>query len=86
VVVLDDWTIGLGQTPEDLLAGPRSGGSQIGMSGMQHIGGGMTEMGDFGDVSYPAYLMVDAGQATDAVCCGAAGDTFEQPGASCTSP
>jgi FtsP/CotA-like multicopper oxidase with cupredoxin domain len=53
VVVLDDWTVGLGQTPEQLLAGLRTGGGNGGMSGMQHMGG----MGDSGDVAYPAYLI-----------------------------
>jgi FtsP/CotA-like multicopper oxidase with cupredoxin domain len=57
VVVLDDWTVGLGQTPEQLLAGLRAGGGSGGMSGMQHMGGGMGGMGDSGDVAYPAYLI-----------------------------
>ena len=57
VVVLDDWTVGLGQTPEELLAGLRHGGGSGAMSGMQHMGGGMTGMGDSGDVAYPAYLI-----------------------------
>jgi FtsP/CotA-like multicopper oxidase with cupredoxin domain len=57
VVVLDDWTVGLGQTPEELLAALRDGSGNGGMSGMQHMGGGMGGMGDSGDVAYPAYLI-----------------------------
>jgi FtsP/CotA-like multicopper oxidase with cupredoxin domain len=62
VVVLDDWTVGLGQTPEELLARLQEGAGNGGMSGMQHMGGGMDGGmsgmgGDAGDVSYPAYLI-----------------------------
>lgn len=57
VVVLDDWTVGLGQTPKQLLAGLRASGGSGGMSGRQHMGSGMGGMGDSGDVAYPAYLI-----------------------------
>ncbi len=52
VVVLDDWTDGVGPSPEDIYAGLRSGGG--GMMGMH--GGGMGGM-DAGDVDYPLYLI-----------------------------
>lgn len=56
ILVLDDWTDGLGQSPEDIMAGLQaSGGSGAGgMGGMNMSGmGGM----DGGDVTYPAYLI-----------------------------
>lgn len=61
VVVLDDWTVGWGKTPEDLLADLQAGGgSGGGMGGMDHGSGGgaggMQGMPDAGDVAYPAYL------------------------------
>ncbi len=67
VVVLDDWTVGLGRTPEQLLADLLSGGGSMGgadgmdhgsgggMGGMDGMGG-MQGMSDAGDVAYPAYL------------------------------
>jgi multicopper oxidase len=65
VVVLDDWSPGIGQTPEqilaDLLAGRGSMGGMAGMEGMSGMngsaaGGGMAGMSDAGDVEYPVYL------------------------------
>lgn len=51
VVVLDDWTDGVGPSPEDIYAGLRgSGGGMTGMHGM-HGGTGA------GDVDYPLYLV-----------------------------
>lgn len=60
VVVLDDWTDGVGPSPEqtyaDLKAAGGSGGMG-GMGGMDHSGmGGMGGM-DGGDVTYPLYLV-----------------------------
>ena len=70
VVVLDDWVDGTGQTPDDVLAGLRQGGSGMGgMGSMDHgsMGGmgmgGMGEgsqsplLGGAGDVVYPHYLI-----------------------------
>ncbi len=64
IVVLDDWSPGLGSTPEQLLADLRAYGATMGgmggMGGMDHgsMGGmgGMGGMSDAGDVAYPAYL------------------------------
>jgi FtsP/CotA-like multicopper oxidase with cupredoxin domain len=58
VVVLDDWSPGLGPAPEQLLADLTAGGGtnmngMNGMGGMAGMGGGMS---DAGDVAYPAYL------------------------------
>ena len=60
VVVLDDWTVGIGKTPELLLADLMAGKGATGMGGMSGMGmggsGGMGSMSDSGDVDYPAYL------------------------------
>jgi FtsP/CotA-like multicopper oxidase with cupredoxin domain len=70
VVVLDDWTVGLGRTPEqllaDLVAGGGSMGGMGGMGGMWGVSHGTMGgsdgagraggMSDAGDVDYPAYL------------------------------
>jgi multicopper oxidase len=61
VVVLDDWTVGLGRTPEQILADLRAGGGTRGMHGMAGMdgmggSGSMGSMSDSGDVAYPAYL------------------------------
>ncbi|MFA7323679.1 MAG: multicopper oxidase family protein [Candidatus Nanopelagicales bacterium] len=57
ILVLDDWTDGLGKSPEQIMAGLQSAGgsSHGGMAGMD-MGGGMGGM-DGGDVTYPAYLI-----------------------------
>ncbi|MBK6872691.1 MAG: multicopper oxidase family protein [Kineosporiaceae bacterium] len=56
VVMLDDWTVGLGKTPEQLFADlTADGGSMSGMGGMGGMGHG-GGMNDAGDVAYPAYL------------------------------
>ena len=60
-VLLDDWSPGLGDTPEQLLAGLQAGGGTMAMGGMSGMGG----MSDTGDVSYPAYL-ANGRMATDA--------------------
>ncbi len=56
-VLLDDWTDGLGETPDQVLARLRAGSGTSSSSG--HDMGG-TDMGsngtDTGDVAYPAYL------------------------------
>lgn len=65
VVVLDDWIDGAGQSPEDVLARLREGGSSgMGMGNMDHGSmGGMAEgmssplLGGAGDVVYPHYLV-----------------------------
>jgi FtsP/CotA-like multicopper oxidase with cupredoxin domain len=60
VVVLDDWTAGLGMTPEQLLKDLRAGDSDNSagpMPGMDHgTDMSMSGMSDAGDVQYPAYL------------------------------
>ena len=73
VLVLDDWTLGVGPTPEQFLARLQRGGmrhaqmpgmSMAGMGGMKHGAGDMTTgdsrnpLGaDAGDVRYPLYLV-----------------------------
>jgi FtsP/CotA-like multicopper oxidase with cupredoxin domain len=55
VVVLDDWTDGIGPSPEQILANLKADGTSRG--GMES--GGMGGMGssDSGDVAYPLYLI-----------------------------
>lgn len=60
-VLLDDWTDGLAESPDEVLARLRqgSGGGGHDMAGMDHGMGGMGGTGgagDTGDVQYPAYL------------------------------
>lgn len=68
IVMLDDWTSGVGRSPEQIYAGLRSGGAghmgdMPGMGDMGHMpsaGGGATSDllgGDGGDVTYPYYLV-----------------------------
>ncbi|MGY4712899.1 multicopper oxidase family protein [Mycolicibacterium sp. CBM1] len=67
IVMLDDWTSGVGPSPEQIFNGLRSmgmgGGSMPGMPGgmgnMPGMGGGGSDLlgGDSGDVSYPYYLI-----------------------------
>jgi FtsP/CotA-like multicopper oxidase with cupredoxin domain len=73
VLVLDDWTLGVGPTPEQFLARLQQGGmrhakmpgmSMVGMGGMHHGTDGMTTgdsrnpLGaDAGDVRHPLYLV-----------------------------
>lgn len=62
-MLLDDWTDGVGKTPDQLLAQLESGGSSSGMggmngedgsgSGMNHGGSGMSGMGGSGSPSTP---------------------------------
>ncbi len=64
IVVLDDWTDGVGPRPPQILSTLR-GGSMAGMSGGSMSGGSMNGSvgsstllgGDAGDVSYPMYLL-----------------------------
>ena len=56
-VVLDDWTHGVGPTPEQILATLKDSGSQGGMGGMDHGSGGGMGGGGGGDVQYPLYLV-----------------------------
>jgi FtsP/CotA-like multicopper oxidase with cupredoxin domain len=65
VVVLDDWTDGIGSSPQQIYDGLHRGsmpgmGGMPGMRGMHGMGGvgGSTPLGgDAGDVSYPYYLI-----------------------------
>lgn len=73
VIMLDDWTLGIGNTPEQILEGLTSGSGGSGhdmgsMSGMGDMGsgmmGGMSGMSDpatlglgMSDVEYPAYII-----------------------------
>lgn len=58
VVVLDDWTDGVGPTPEQIFADlKRGGGSMGGMDMGDGSMGGMGMGGDGGDVRYPLYLV-----------------------------
>ena len=60
VIVLDDWTDGIGQTPDqiyaDLVSAGQDADSGRGM-GMGGSGMGHGMMGDSGDVTYPMYLL-----------------------------
>jgi len=59
IVILDDWTDGIGKTPQEIYDGLRNGH----MGGMGHMGmmGGVGSSallgGDAGDVNYPYYLI-----------------------------
>ena len=61
VLVLDDWTDGVGKSPDDILAefkaqnGTVSKGMNHDMSGMD--GMGSSPLGDVGDIAYPHYLI-----------------------------
>lgn len=64
IVVLDDWTDGVGQNPDDILAGYQAQNGTL--SGMGGMGGGSmpgmggsssSPLGDAGDVDYPYYLI-----------------------------
>lgn len=58
IIVLDDWTDGVGQTPEQIFADLVSAGQDAGMGmGMGGSGMGHDMMRDGGDVSYPLYLI-----------------------------
>ncbi|WP_328404832.1 multicopper oxidase family protein [Nocardia sp. NBC_00403] len=65
IVVLDDWTDGVGQSPQQILDGLRASGMSSsgmghGMPGMSGMGGvGTSELlgGDAGDIAYPHYLI-----------------------------
>ncbi|QNJ92302.1 multicopper oxidase family protein [Mycolicibacterium fluoranthenivorans] len=66
IVVLDDWTAGVGSSPQQLFDGLRTmgmgmgGHTMPGMPGMPGVGGvGTSELlgGDAGDISYPYYLV-----------------------------
>jgi FtsP/CotA-like multicopper oxidase with cupredoxin domain len=61
VLVLDDWTDGVGKSPDDILAGFKAQNGTVG-SGMNHGMGGMggmgdSPLGDVGDIAYPHYLI-----------------------------
>ena len=58
VVVLDDWTDGVGPRPEQILAELKRQGGSGGMGGMGGMGGsGGMSGSDSGDVTYPMYLV-----------------------------
>ncbi len=64
VLVLDDWTDGVGPSPQQILATlKKTGASSHGMGGMGDMGGGGSSAGmgglggDGGDVTYPLYLV-----------------------------
>jgi len=61
VLVLDDWTDGIGRSPDDILAAFKAEGGTVGQ-GMNHDMGGMggmgrSPLGDVGDIAYPHYLI-----------------------------
>jgi multicopper oxidase len=63
LVILDDWTDGVGRSPDDILAEFKAqkgtiqqGMNHGGMGGMQH-GSMSSPLGDAGDVDYPHYLI-----------------------------
>ena len=60
IVVLDDWTDGIGTAPDDIVAGLRAqqGTVSRGMNhNMGHMGGMDSPLGDAGDIAYPHYLL-----------------------------
>jgi FtsP/CotA-like multicopper oxidase with cupredoxin domain len=57
VVVLDDWTDGIGPSPETILAGLRNGSGSTTGSGSMMGSGSMGGMSDGGDVTYPLFLV-----------------------------
>lgn len=61
VLVLDDWTDGIGKSPDEILAGFKAQNGTVG-TGMNHDMGGMggmgdSPLGDVGDIAYPHYLI-----------------------------
>ena len=63
IVVLDDWTDGIGKSPpqiyddlHDGMGGMGGTGGKPGMADMAHVGSSPLLGGDAGDVSYPYYL------------------------------
>ena len=62
IVVLDDWTDGIGTSPDDILAAFKAQKGTVG-TGMNHDMGGMghgsmgSPLGDAGDIDYPHYLI-----------------------------
>ena len=69
-MLLDDWTDGLGKTPDQLLAQLRAGGSSSGMGGMNHGGSGMGGMNHggsgMGGMNHGGSGMGDMGGSTSA--------------------
>ena len=61
VLVLDDWTDGIGKGPDDILAALKAehGSVSVGMNhDMSGMGGmGRSPLGDVGDIAYPHYLI-----------------------------
>jgi FtsP/CotA-like multicopper oxidase with cupredoxin domain len=57
VIVLDDWTDGIGPSPEQILADLRSTGDHMGGMGMGGMGMGGMGIGRGGDVDYPLHLV-----------------------------
>ncbi len=56
VVMLDDWTQGVGDDPEQIFDGLVAAGQRSDQGGMMHMGG-MGMGADGGDVTYPLYLI-----------------------------
>lgn len=61
VLVLDDWTDGVGKSPDDILAEFKAQNGTV-SNGMNHDMGGMggmgsSPLGDVGDIRYPYYLI-----------------------------
>ena len=61
VLVLDDWTDGIGKSPDDILAEFKAENGKV-SRGMNHDMGGMggmgnSPLGDVGDIAYPHYLI-----------------------------
>ncbi len=65
IVVLDDWTDGVGKSPDDILAGYKAQSGTLsgdmgsgGRGGMGGMGGSSSSpLGDAGDIAYPHYLI-----------------------------
>jgi FtsP/CotA-like multicopper oxidase with cupredoxin domain len=57
IVVLDDWTDGVGRSPQDIYDSLHHGMSGMGGMGMSGVGTSSFLGGDAGDVHYPYYLV-----------------------------
>ena len=57
IVVLDDWTDGVGKNPQQVYEGLRGSGMRMGHMGTAGVGSSPLLGGDAGDVQYPYYLI-----------------------------
>jgi FtsP/CotA-like multicopper oxidase with cupredoxin domain len=80
IVILDDWTDGLGPTPEQIYANLKNTSAGGGMGQMAGRGMGAAGMvGDSGDVVYPLYLINGRGPTDPDVLTAAPGQRIRLP-------